>query len=597
MPELTHEEARIFAQAKIAELTRTYRNAGKRMKKELDGATLTAYEKFRASQHISQIKTLARALDVAAKDFADTAIPETYRRGVDLGVTDLAAQNIDAIAQMDSKLHSRAVEILIEQTTADLLTANGTLRQGLIRKIRDTQQRLLSEGEVTGAIIQGVVRGETRRDTSQRLVDELRKRLGDDPKVVAGTRKFDPDYYAELVARTRTREATVKGTENMARSYGVDLVRITVSEDPCPVCQKVQGKVYSLSGEHPDFPLLTDEIRPPLHPKCEHNVSPVIEGTLRRRGEYEHLKRISNDTDAHIYGERDYQRVLAGGDPRREPMDVATRLNRRKSRSSGTTSRPTPREEPPAQKFVRDTAEIERVFRRREERLSRQIERVDAAGRDAPMDEWRRLRQQARALNQQLEAAGEEARKKLRAHLRPETPAIVRASHRSRVTGKRRATWDAGVEGLSQLVDERALAGRSRQVELFAGGRGRSGYAGRGRIKLSTDASAGEVVHELGHWLEDVHPDIHRKAVAFLRERTRGEPLRKLSELTGNPAYEPSERARKDRFLHPYMGKDYGDQGTEIVSMGLEMMYTDPRRLAKEDPEYFDFIYNLARGR
>jgi hypothetical protein len=54
--------------------------------------------------------------------------------------------------------------------------------------------------------------------------------------------------------------------------------------------------------------------------------------------------------------------------------------------------------------------------------------------------------------------------------------------------------------------------------------------------------------------------------------------------------YNKSEKTRRDKFLDPYMGKDYGRTATEILSMGLEMFYADPVQLAENDPDYFDFI-------
>ena len=67
------------------------------------------------------------------------------------------------------------------------------------------------------------------------------------------------------------------------------------------------------------------------------------------------------------------------------------------------------------------------------------------------------------------------------------------------------------------------------------------------------------------------------------------------------PGYGVVEFAKKDDFITPYMGKIYeaGRPGapTEIVSMGLQHYTKSTAILAKEDPEYFDFIYNLLRGR
>jgi len=109
-------------------------------------------------------------------------------------------------------------------------------------------------------------------------------------------------------------------------------------------------------------------------------------------------------------------------------------------------------------------------------------------------------------------------------------------------------------------------------------------------------------VHELGHWLEERDPDVHKKAVAFLERRTKGEKEVSLRNVTRNPSYRAWETTRKDEFINPYMGKQYrrtageSPYATEIISMGIEYMYAEPIELATKDSEYFDFIYGLMRG-
>ncbi len=36
---------------------------------------------------------------------------------------------------------------------------------------------------------------------------------------------------------------------------------------------------------------------------------------------------------------------------------------------------------------------------------------------------------------------------------------------------------------------------------------------------------------------------------------------------------------------------------SEIVSMGVEYMYSRPIEFAAKDPDYFDFMFNLLRGK
>jgi len=116
---------------------------------------------------------------------------------------------------------------------------------------------------------------------------------------------------------------------------------------------------------------------------------------------------------------------------------------------------------------------------------------------------------------------------------------------------------------------------------------------GRGpSVNLGPNSGARAVVHELGHWLEDLHPKVQEQIQRFYQKRTFNERTTWLGD-----SYRRHEGTKRDKFINPYMGKDYGGRASEILSMGLEYYYKDPYALAVGDPEYFDFIYNLVRGK
>ena len=91
-----------------------------------------------------------------------------------------------------------------------------------------------------------------------------------------------------------------------------------------------------------------------------------------------------------------------------------------------------------------------------------------------------------------------------------------------------------------------------------------------------------------------------------------------MKSVTGNPGYKMDERTRTDKFLNPYMGKDYGfslhynmkkmskrygvfgdigeysreefkPDGYELLSMGVETLIEKPH-LLKKDPDYANFV-------
>jgi SPP1 gp7 family putative phage head morphogenesis protein len=96
--------------------------------------------------------------------------------------------------------------------------------------------------------------------------------------------------------------------------------------------------------------------------------------------------------------------------------------------------------------------------------------------------------------------------------------------------------------------------------------------------------------HEMGHRMEDLIPDIRKLENEFYARRTQGESLQWLG-----GSYAKSEKTRKDNFISKYIGKDYGNKADsyyEVLSMGLESVFTNSYKIAN-DEDYYDFILGL----
>jgi hypothetical protein len=149
-----------------------------------------------------------------------------------------------------------------------------------------------------------------------------------------------------------------------------------------------------------------------------------------------------------------------------------------------------------------------------------------------------------------------------------------------------------GLGIFNQMVSRKLTEGLSAQFSETSAQRAFFSY---GTVSISKASNMTTVVHELGHWLEYNNKELFALVNEFFNRRVAGDRLKWLG---GN--YPKSEKSFFDDFIEPYMGKLYGTmenkQGTEITSMGLQFFYEDPVRLADEDPDYFDFIYNLLRG-
>jgi len=109
-------------------------------------------------------------------------------------------------------------------------------------------------------------------------------------------------------------------------------------------------------------------------------------------------------------------------------------------------------------------------------------------------------------------------------------------------------------------------------------------------IYVTNSDSKKVIIHEMSHYLEENSPGMHKKIQAFYDMRTKGETAKWLGR-----GYRPGEMFKKDKFIDDYMGKVYPN-ATEVLSMGMENIYSNPMRLMEKDPEMFDFIIDIIRG-
>lgn len=162
----------------------------------------------------------------------------------------------------------------------------------------------------------------------------------------------------------------------------------------------------------------------------------------------------------------------------------------------------------------------------------------------------------------------------------------------------RHAVRERGVANFRALVAKNWLTapdGRPIRVSLLSTKRNRS-FFDRGPVRLSRHAGEHTVVHELGHAVEWYHPEVLRASLRFYNRRTAGEAAQRLRILRPAANYDFHEMTRVDAFIDAYVGREYGRQFTEILSMGLEYMSRDPLEFWQKDPDHFAYIWDIMRG-
>jgi SPP1 gp7 family putative phage head morphogenesis protein len=156
---------------------------------------------------------------------------------------------------------------------------------------------------------------------------------------------------------------------------------------------------------------------------------------------------------------------------------------------------------------------------------------------------------------------------------------------------------DAGIDDLELVVHRLPNGERAFAME------GDHRFSG---VWMSEMADTRVYIHETAHHLEHNIFELRERATEFRNARIAkaGTENVKMIDVFPNSNYGIDEIGNPDDFIKMfgnngghYVGKDYGlNEATEIISMGVDKMYTDTLKFAKTDPEYFDFILGVLRG-
>ena len=194
-------------------------------------------------------------------DVQDQAIPLATKLIAEAyvgGATGSAAATSSVTASFGTGVHKEAMNILADNLANGL---NGAAEQ-VGRRTADLFRR---EGlrEASGMI----ARGAGLTDARGALMAALRDQ-GVTSFIDSAGRAWDLARYSEMVIRTNTADAIIRGNVNQALEDGYDLTEVLVIDDEllCPICEPYDGVTYSLTGSTPGYETLDEQ--PPFHPNC-----------------------------------------------------------------------------------------------------------------------------------------------------------------------------------------------------------------------------------------------------------------------------------------------------------------------------------------
>lgn len=309
MIELSPLAKEMYLRTQVDNLRKLYSAAQKSLVAQLNKLNLTDFQQSRAQQLLKQVEAITAQLNNGVYKWAKASLPYAYEQGIDLAAERLKALNITRFVAYGAQIHTSAVNTLVQDVTTELIIANDSMKKFFNRVILQSQQTLLQDAEISRQIAEGLIQGEARRTVSDKILQGLRTQLGEERFIVINGRNYRPDKYAELLARTRTREASSQGTINTALRYGVDLVQWDAHAEVCEYCAQFSGRVYSISGSDDQFPQLTE--KPPLHPNCRCVVIPITKENLQSRGYLNEVIKLSNSSSIKVDSFSRFEELMA----------------------------------------------------------------------------------------------------------------------------------------------------------------------------------------------------------------------------------------------------------------------------------------------
>jgi len=264
-----------------------------------------------------EVKAILQQLDQYADTWIEQTIGQVYSQAAAETVAFLSGLGIATATNPEfAQIHQRAIDVVVQNMADNLRDAT----QFIGRRINDVFRRVGLE-ETGGKLAAGATVRDMKKKVVQRLLNE-----GQTAFVDKLGRKWRLDTYAEMVARTTTREAASVATLNTCQEFGLDLVRITRHYPTCGRCAAVQNKVFSISGKDSRYPKLTDEYRPPLHPHCRCVLTPYVRELDDNADETERFSNQPLDVDPRSEAEKQAYAEM------RDAVMIAT--NRKRAREA-----------------------------------------------------------------------------------------------------------------------------------------------------------------------------------------------------------------------------------------------------------------------
>lgn len=260
---------------RVDRLVRAYKRAVRDIYQTLDRIDISNMTRAQSAATLKEVAEVLSSLNEESAAWVAENIPVAVRNGALTALVALDVKDAEKITAF-SRLNKELIEAVVADTQSDLLAVT----QNIDRKVRTTIRQVTAE-----SMRANMTRGISGRQTMNRdILEGLRKKLGDAVNtgiVDAAGRRWKPEVYVDMVARTKMthahREATINEAVSRKAYYG-----IISRHGATDACRRWEGRVVKLIADVPgDYPFIGDLPRREIfHPNCKHVVTPLRDPKL-----------------------------------------------------------------------------------------------------------------------------------------------------------------------------------------------------------------------------------------------------------------------------------------------------------------------------
>lgn len=270
-----------MARTALDDLIDIYREAQLALVKIITGNTGAGTKTYYNSV-LKQTEALLNRLSAQTGRYINTEIPKEYKVALE-STYDYFKRNRLQMKRPDifAQVHADAVSELAAEMQHHIDEGISNAGRRVIRYADSAMDNALRQNGLRASAVK-IASGQTVRDMQKDLV----QRLSEDGFLTVqygsgeGAYQVGLDSYASMVARSTTREAGNLAREKQLTDNGYDLMIITEHHPCCGQCARVQGRVFSISGNDKRFPPLSAAFPSGyrnVHPNCSCVAVPWIE--------------------------------------------------------------------------------------------------------------------------------------------------------------------------------------------------------------------------------------------------------------------------------------------------------------------------------